>query len=542
MTSTNSTMDAYDDTPRRGGAGGFIVLALLALVLGGVVLYLGRTGTTPAPLTSPYPEDWINWARAETVYSGLLLIAAVFFLIGFFGMLARMFAPRPKRNRARVSPNLSQGFLDDGLAIPAAPVKASPQGMTVEATEPPPNLFSAEPPSVEVHSLEPAIFHDNASDSFLSQTPVSTAPIAATPAVLSDALSDTHGLTVNSGAQVVQLRPEAAPVALPNDPVEAALLSEPMAAPSPAPQSDISAVIASAMHFAEPAVAVAAPVAAAVAVPEPVAAAPVAAPVNPTATDDQGEIRQAVAMALSVWPDSTRAIAADELNVRIARLYYDKSPESVRAFHLIATGDLSAAASALQSHADTLAHMGRASDAAEAWRIFGALHMGRDDSKAMMAYEKVSELDPSDANIHLYLARRYQMSGDTTRMLPVLGRALGVISDPQTRAELLAPYADLQLKAGNARAAGDAFEELSRLHQVSADLRPDDVAARSAQAITLARLAQARETHGAFDQAGPLYKQAHQVFAQLSAQKPDHPGLRAMADNALKDAQRFNQA
>ena len=526
MTSTNSTMDAYDDAPRRG-AGGFIILSLLALVLGGVVLYLGRTGTTPAPLTSPYPEDWINWARAETLYSGLLLIAAVFFLIGFFGMLARAFAPRPRRTRA------ASGFaimpaLDDSLAIPAAPapVDAS-KGMTVEAHEPPPSLFS-EPPSVEVHSLEPAIFHDNASDSFLSQTPLTSSTVSAP---LGNVLSDAHGLQVGSGAQLI-----------PNDPIEAALLSESSAAPSPAPQSNMNSVISSAMHFAE-----AAPVAVpfvAPALAEPVAAmpAPVAAPVaTPAVTDDQGEIRQAVQMALSVWPDATRSIAADELNVRVGRLYYDKAPESVRAFHLIATGDLSAAAAALQSHADALAQAGRANEAAEAWRIFGALHMGRDDGKAMMAYEKVSELDPSDANIHLYLARRYQMSGDTTKMLPVLGRALGVISDPQTRAELLAPYADLKMKAGDARAAGDAFEELSRLHKASADLRPDDVAARSAQAITLARLAQAREMHGAYDQAGPLYKQAAQVFADLSAQKPDHPGLRAMTDNAMKDAQRFNQ-
>ncbi len=97
------------------------------------------------------------------------------------------------------------------------------------------------------------------------------------------------------------------------------------------------------------------------------------------------------------------------------------------------------------------------------------------------------------------------------------------------------------MKAGDVRAAGDAFEELSRLHETSAALKPDDVASRSAQAITLARLAQAREMHGAYDQAGPLYKKAYQVFADLSARKPEHAGLRSMADNALKDAQRFHQ-
>jgi Flp pilus assembly protein TadD len=165
--------------------------------------------------------------------------------------------------------------------------------------------------------------------------------------------------------------------------------------------------------------------------------------------------------------------------------------------------------------------------------------MGRDDGRAMTAYARVSELDPGDANIHLYLTRRYQMSGDTAKLPPVIERALGVISDPAVRTELLTPFADLQMKAGNIPAAAEALEELSRLHETTAYLKPDDIAARSAHAITLARLAQAREMQGAFDLAGPLYKKAHKVFADLSALKPEHPGLKAMADNAAKDASRF---
>ena len=512
MTTTNTTIEAFEDAPRPK-ATGFVVLTVLALALGAGVVYYARTAATPAPLTSPYPEDWINWARTETLYSGLLLIAVVFLLMGLVGMLVRAMSPRPKAPRLRpLDAPARPASADIALAMPAA--AAAP----AVVDEPVPTLFN-EPPSVEVRSLEPAVFHDNASDSFLSQTPVAAAAVE-------DALSDTHGLHVHAGAQVIPIRPDITVGG--NDPVEAALLSEPAIAPSPAPQSDMNAVIASAMHFAGP---------------EAVAeAAPVAVAVAPAAVDAQGEINQAVQTALSVWPDATRAIASDELKVRVSHLYYDKAPESVRAFHLIETGDLSAAAAALQSHADVLAQSGRNAEAAEQWRIYGALHMGRDDGKAMMAYEKVSELDPSDANIHLYLARRYQMAGEAGKMLPVLGRALGVISDPQTRAELLTPYADLKMKAGDARAAGDAFEELSRLHETSAALRPDDVAARSAYAITLARLAQAREMHGAYDQAGPLYKKAYEAFAALSAQKPDHAGLRAMADNALKDAQRFNQA
>ncbi|HTN39942.1 MAG TPA: hypothetical protein VLZ84_02245, partial [Asticcacaulis sp.] len=343
-------------------------------------------------------------------------------------------------------------------------------------------------------------------------------------------------------AEIVSIRPDI-PVseAAAYDPLAAALLAETPDVITQAPTGDINAVISSAMRFApqtEPQADLSAQP-----LPQTIAAPTEIVPdVLPAAVDDEAEIRQATRTALSVWPDSTRAIAADELSARIAHLYYDKSPDSQKAFQLIASGDLSGASAALAGQADALAAAGNHAAAAELWRISGALHMGRDDAKAMAAYEHVSELDPNDANIHLYLARRYQMAGDTARQPAVIARALGVISDPASRAELLAPYADLKLKAGDAKAAGDAFEELSRLQESETYLRPDDVSVRSTLAITVARLAQAREMQGDFDQAGPLYRKAHKVFADLSAMKPEHPGLRAMADNALRDAQRFNLA
>ena len=491
---------------------------------------------------------------------GIFAVAVVIALIGIVGTFLRLLSgsPQPKPVKAArraapapVSPAIAFAQDDSHLNVPASEVvTARPDGRTglkfdgksvgqapgQPAPEESHSLF-AEP---EVQSLEPAIFHDNASDSFLSQNPViltaasSAAPLPAFNSV--DALSDTHGLQIstsapntsapNTTAQVIPIRPD---ISVPgHDPVEAALLADTSAAPRPAPQSDMNAVISSAMRFIETAPDLPA-------TPAPVVVETVEAP----AIDDAAEIRQAVATALSVWPDSTRSIAADELSVRMSHLYYDKTPESARAFQLIAHGDINAGANALQSQADALVEAGRPAAAAELWRISGALAMGRDDSKAMAAYEKVSALDPSDANIHLYLARRFQMAGDAVKQPAVLARALAVISDPAIRTELLAPYADLKMKAGDAKAAGDAFEELSRLNETAAYLKPDDVAARSTYGITVARLAQAREMQGAYDQAGPLYKKAHQVFADLSAMKPDHPGLRAMAENALKDAGRF---
>ncbi|ESQ93255.1 hypothetical protein ABAC460_00720 [Asticcacaulis sp. AC460] len=564
MSSTNSTLEAYP--PAKPKMTPFVALVITALVVCALAAMRGE-----APILTNRPDDWFLWVRAEKVWGGIFACAAVFAVIGLLGMVLRLFsgpkkikaekAPRPEKTSRREAPVAAPV-----VAAPAAAVEMpsyvpdaredlnvpTSEGLTVmpqrdtrgslkfdahrlnavsaaaveeEVVTAP--LF-AEVHVAEMPSLEPAIFHDNASDSFLSQTP------AAAPGFDPNAaLSEAHGLHVvraapeGEGAKVIPIRPDIAVPAQPvaemvvetlPDPVEAALLAEPTAAPRPAPQSDIHAVISSAMRFID-----AAP------------AEDVTAPV----VNGEAEIRQAVQTALSVWPDATRAIAADELSVRVSHLYYDRDAHSRRIFDLIASGDLSAAASALQVHADALAQDGHASAAAELWRVYGALHMGRDDSRAMTAYARVSELDPSDANIHLYLTRRYQMAGEAAKLPPVIERALGVISDPAVRTELLTPYAELQMKAGNVAAGAEALEELTRLHETTAYLKPDDIAARSSHAITLARLAQAREMLGAFDLAGPLYKKAHKVFADLSALKPEHPGLKAMADNAAKDASRF---
>ncbi|MGZ3298840.1 MAG: hypothetical protein ACXU8O_07475, partial [Asticcacaulis sp.] len=498
-------------------------------------------------------------------------LAVIVLLIALIGMVVALFSGPSDGGDRRVArkDNFNDPFDAPraGLSETVAPAEAmtvtgDSRGGSLKFEAPEIVPLIAEP-AHEMTSLEPAVFHDNASDSFLSQFPQGNA-VAESPQPPLEAsfqpdaaLADTHGLHVRTGADIVPIRPDISNPALApatpetaaqivhHDPVEAALLAETPHFAQAAPQSDMNAVVSSAMSFIgapEPD-----PVASA---PEPltpqpqpvaVAAEPAAAP-PPPAIDDQAEIRQAVATALSVWPDSTRGIAADEVGGRIAHLYYSRAPEDAKAFHLIAQGDLNAAAATLQKRAETLAMQGFNAEAAEMWRIYGALHMGRDDARAMMAYEHVSALDLSDANIHLYLSRRYAMSGDTARQPAVLGRALAVISDPATRVELLTPYAEQKMKAGDYAAAGDAFEELAKLQEQSAAAKPGDVAAKSAYAIAFARAAQSRELANDFGRAGPLYKRAHQTFAELSAQVPDHAGLKAMADNAANDARRFNMA
>ena len=562
---------------------GFLILLVLA---GGFAVYAlffgGEDGH--APMTSQI-DDWVAWARVDVTDAGILAVAVVVALIALIGMVVALVGGgRPARDKRRESTRYDDPFdsRNLGLVETAAPAaaaetqtfmkdKSEARGGSLKFEAPTdtavPVISEPAAPLHDITSLEPAVFHDNASDSFLSQVPITPEPhTEAVNAAFEPeaALSDTHGLQVRSGADVIPIRPDISNPALTaqtnaanfapaaHDPVEAALLAETPAVVQTAPQSDMNAVISSAMSFigaAEPdapvAAATSAPIVAAPAVAEPAAPQPVApqpAAPQPVAVDDQAEIRQAVQTALSVWPDSTRAIAAGEVGGRIAHLYYSRAPEDSQAFHLISQGDLSAGASALQRRAETLASQGANAEAAEQWRIFGALHMGRDDSKAMMAYENVSALDLSDANIHLYLARRYAMANDTVKQPAVLGRALAVISDPATRIELLSPYAELKLKAEDYKTAGDAFEELARLQEKSAATQPGNVQAKSAAAIAFARAAQARELGQDFSNAGPLYKKAAQTFADLSAQVPGHAGLKAMADNAARDAQRFSMA
>jgi hypothetical protein len=571
--SSISTTDSREVTqgPRITG---FVILTIVAIAACAGALFIGN-----APLTSPFAGDWFDWLRTEPTWPIVFGVSVIVLIVGLAGMIARLIsgiATSQSRPRAYTrQPAQALSPFDTAVSVPAEPVntraslKFDAQTMAASGLVIPATAVEAissvetqiaEPPSmeistVEIHSLEPAIFSDNASDSFLTRQPETAAEATPEKAAFdaNAALSETHGLQITT-AQVIPIRPdvkieavdEVAAVA--HDPVEAALLAEPaVVEPRIVPPSDINAVVSSARVFLD------APEADAATAPEAstaesAAEAPaelsgfhaVAAAMEPA--DDQAVIRQAVQMALSVWPDTTRAIAADELNVRATYLYYDKAPQSAQAFQQIASGDLSAAANTLQTHASDLAASGSRTQAAEVWRVIGALNMGRDDPRALTAYENVSALDPTDANIHVYLARRYQMSNETGKLLPVLQRALAVIGDPSTRLELLTPYADLKMKDGELQAAGDAFEELSRLHETRAYLKPDDIQARSAQGVALARGAQAREMQGAFDLAGPLYKKAHTVFSDLSAQLPDHAGLRNMAENAQRDAQRFQMA
>ena len=547
---------------------GFFILLILAGAMAVYALFFGGEGGH-APMTS-HLDDWVGWARVDMTDAGFLAVAVVMALIAVIGALVALAGGGKSSAKARRESSRWDDPFDPARArtgaetvAPAAPEtfakdKTDPRGGSLKFEGP---TDTAVPviaePAAGIHgitSLEPAVFHDNASDSFLSQVPVTPEPHSEPVNAVFEpdaALSDTHGLHVKSGADVIPIRPDisnpalapslttslaASPAPDAHDPVEAALLAETPAVVQTAPQSDMNAVISSAMSF------IGTPEADTHKTETPAPTAPVVEAVAATAVDDQAEIRQAVQTALSVWPDNTRAIAAGEVGGRIAHLYYSRAPEDSKAFHLIAQGDLAAAANALQTRAESLASQGFNAEAAEQWRIFGALHMGRDDPKAMMAYENVSSLDLSDANIHLYLARRYAMANDTTRQPAVLGRALAVISDPATRVELLSPYADLKLKSEDYKTAGDAFEELARLQEQAAASQPGNVQAKSAYAIAFARAAQARELGQDFSRAGPLYKKAAQTFGDLSAQVPDHAGLRAMADNAARDAQRFSVA
>ncbi|MFT4091047.1 MAG: hypothetical protein QM645_09970 [Asticcacaulis sp.] len=265
----------------------------------------------------------------------------------------------------------------------------------------------------------------------------------------------------------------------------------------------------------------------------------IAESISPISAEDASDaIGVATETALLQWPDATRPIAASELGTRLAQLYHDPSSESRTAFAAIRAGDLKTGVELLKTQAEQLAPT-QPDRAANLWRIYGALHMGREDAQALQAYAQVSALDASDTEVHLYMIHRYEIAGQTNDLLPVIGRALAVAEDPAIRSDLLNRQAELAQAAEDWGTTATALEGICIIRADDAEADPENLRKRSAHALSLARLAQARERLGYYPKAGPLYRQAHEMFAELSAKIPEHQGLKAMAENAHRDAQRF---
>ncbi|WP_155908288.1 hypothetical protein [Asticcacaulis sp. YBE204] len=533
----------------RANAGLFIGLSLIAAGL--VALALIKGG---APLSAGlFLGDWIDWARIAPTMSGLLVLGVLLFLVGVVGTLVSLMTPKSMKpvRKPRVAKAERPAPVAEETPAPEPVVPPAPQ-LVADNTRKASLRFEAPAPASYVPPIVAPVVE-----------PVETVSAEIIPFRPEPVTEPVTESVAESAPEPVVETTEVEPA----DPIAAALLAEaPDKTNDASPPADINAVINSAMRFMEsPAPAVVTSVAevhaARVEADEPVKSTaeykalsealdlsggdPLLDSVvlEPTAetppVDPQSEIKTAVHTALTEWPDSTRAIAEGELSVRVEQLYRDNAITSRDAFARLSRGDLNGAADVIEQQAGEWAAAGLAPQAAEMWRIYGALHMGRDDANAMKAYEQVSALDPADGNIHMYLVHRYRMAEETPKLLPVIGRALGVVTDRDTRLDLLTQYADLTQKAGHLGHTAQALEELSQIKGVQSAEAPDNLQLRSAHAISLAKLAQLREMQGERAKAAPLYQHAHRVFAELSARVPDHAGLKAMAENARKDAERL---
>lgn len=456
---------------------GFGLLAVAGTGLCLAALLYGR-----APLNAGLQlGDWIKWVRIEGTASGLAVIFAILGLIGLIGAAQRLLPVR------KPAPQTVQS-----VSRPAAPVTAVTAEIIPFRQEPPaPQPLPAPKPESEPEA-------DPIAEALLADTPDTVAhTVPKTPAPDINAV-------IHSAMRFIE-------------------------APDPAPQgvtsiAEVHSLRALTEHSDAP--------------PPPPPAVVESPPPATVGQNAQALIAAATRAALTQWPEATRPIAEAELGTRLSQLYYDPSPESRAAFEAIGAGELAEGAARLREQAEPLGASVPAR-AADLWRIYGALHMGRDDAQAMHAYEQVSALDAADGDIHLYLVRRYEMAGRTEALLPVIGRALAVTEDTATRTELLTRQAELAQGAEDWGLTASALEGLSLIRAREAAEDPDNLQKRSAHAILLARLAQVRERMGDLPAAGPLYAHAHEVFAELSAKVPDHAGLRAMAENALRDAQRL---
>lgn len=528
-------------------AGLFFLLSLLLLGTAGGLAWWVR-----APYQSTFIEDWLAWGSADTlnaqILAGLIGFGLLFFLMFLNGVFQSIGGRNRKQNKASAANLSGLNMANEGVVAPAGKLTIEPVGFelktetktaanqmtALESMAISPQADFAPPRPLDTIFPSPTELGDPIAKALLAEAPVprTEAPATNMDSVVSAAMSLIEPQTTQKAQEqndalyshINAERASAKPEAL-----------EPQSYVWPAKSATQEAL------KPEPALTLATPIAAPVLpLAEPVTIlAPQPAPV---VISPEEEIARACQIALSVWSDQVRPIAAEELSKRVAAIYHDPSPEAKRAFALIQTGELNAAAMTLHSHADLLAHSGRAQESADIWRAYGALHMGRDDERAMMAYEKVSELDPSDASIHMYLVRRFQMAAQTTKLKPVLGRALAVVSDEEVRHELLGSMADIHLAEGDYAHAALGLEELSRINQSRVIKAPDNVSIKSAYGISLAKLAQAREMMGVTQMAAPLYRMAHEVFSELCDKVPGHAGLRSMADNALSDSNRLNQA
>ena len=106
----NASVGIRTDSAGRAQPAAFAALALLALAVCAVGLYAGR-----APILSPYPEDWIGWARTTLTWSGVFAVGVVLLAVGAIGA-ARSLLPvrRPAARRAVTEPEA------ETMAEPAA--------------------------------------------------------------------------------------------------------------------------------------------------------------------------------------------------------------------------------------------------------------------------------------------------------------------------------------------------------------------------------------------------------------------------------------
>src|SRR5262249_6894649 len=151
--------------------GGFTVLAIAALITCAAATVRGE-----APLTSQYVQDWIDWPRTAPTWAGVFAVGAVLLLTAIIGAVMALFGgSEGKAEKVKAPRALRPDDTATALSIPASETLAAARGslkfdaqtlnvpaadsVTIEpvsaAAEAIPT--SVEPPSVEIHSLEPAI-------------------------------------------------------------------------------------------------------------------------------------------------------------------------------------------------------------------------------------------------------------------------------------------------------------------------------------------------------------------------------------------------
>ncbi len=179
---------------------------------------------------------------------------------------------------------------------------------------------------------------------------------------------------------------------------------------------------------------------------------------------------------------------------------------------------------ALQAQAET---EDKRANAAAAWLRIGLLAYEVDSARALKAFEKVVQLNPSDVWATIYAARLAQTCGDLHRARRFLETALhpDAVSD-RDHAALHDGLGDVARAEGDLAAARGHYEESLEIDRALSASDPSSASARRDVSVSLNKLGDVAVAEGDLAAARGHYEESLEIGRALSASDPSSASAR----------------